>query len=331
MKTLKKKEKTMRGGQKKYVWVQKGIISGSNGKDSTCSSSDEEGRKSSGDRASRSGKEKWQTKKTYSAAAQQGKFPDFKKKFILTTDAFGAVLAQGEGINKSPLAFASRKLSPAETRYGTIDRKLLGLIWAIENSKPYLLGRKFIIKRDYKPLVWVDKMEKTSGRISRWKEVLAAYDYEIVHTKGKDNVLADYLSRQVNAIEDVDANYAARYLREWLGEAESDTESEGPWEFTPLPVTENRTDLRQKTSFLIIKDNRKSPMELKRAWRRSERNTPIQKDMIEITSRDDQRPRTSWEDSYLPLRYFHSGKTVLWVEGLDAPICKRHREMTDFH
>ncbi|KAL1130164.1 hypothetical protein AAG570_013102 [Ranatra chinensis] len=170
-------------------------------------------------------------------------FPDFRKKFTLTKDAsqvtLGAVLAHGEGLDERPVAFASRKLSPAETRYSTIERELLAIIWAIKNSKSYLLGRQFSIKTNHKPLVWVDKMEGKSPRISRWKEVLASYDYDIVHTKGKDNVAADCLSRQVKVVEDVDADYAARYLREWRGEAESETESEDPSEFT-TPSNRNR-------------------------------------------------------------------------------------------
>ncbi|KAL1110617.1 hypothetical protein AAG570_008145 [Ranatra chinensis] len=149
-------------------------------------------------------------------------FPDFEKQFILTTDAsqvaVGAVLSQGDGGSERPIAFASKKLTPAETRYSTIERELLGIVWATKHFRPYLLGRQFKIKTDHKPLVWVEKLEETSAKISRWKETLAAYNFEIVHTRGRDNVVADCLSRQVNAIDDVDADYAERFLRGWLGE-----------------------------------------------------------------------------------------------------------------
>lgn len=133
-------------------------------------------------------------------------FPDFNREFILTTDAsqtaVGAVLSQEGNLGEQPVAFTSRRLAPAETRYSTIERELLGVVWAVEYFRPYLLGRKFRIKTDHKPLVWVEKLKETSARISRWKETLAAYDFEITHTKGVDNVVADCLSRQVNAIEE---------------------------------------------------------------------------------------------------------------------------------
>ncbi|KAL1114893.1 hypothetical protein AAG570_007717 [Ranatra chinensis] len=150
-------------------------------------------------------------------------FPDFEKQFILTTDAsqvaVGAVLSQGEGDSERPIAFASKKLTPAETRYSTIDRELLGIVWATKQFRPYLLGRRFKIKTDHKSLVWVEKLEETTARISRWKETLAAYDFEIVYTGGKDYVVTGCLSRQVNTIDDVDAEYAERFSRGWLGDS----------------------------------------------------------------------------------------------------------------
>jgi hypothetical protein len=76
------------------------------------------------------------------------------------------------------------------------------VVWAVGYFRPYLLGRRFRIKTDHKPLVWVEKLKETSARISRWKETLAAYDFEITHIKGVENVVANSLSRQVNAIEE---------------------------------------------------------------------------------------------------------------------------------
>ncbi|KAL1130113.1 hypothetical protein AAG570_013052 [Ranatra chinensis] len=191
-------------------------------------------------------------------------FPDFEKKFILTTDvsqiAVGAVLAQDSGEGEKPIAFASKKLTPTETRYRTIERELLGIVWAVKNFRPYLLGRQFAIKTDHKPLVWIKRLEETSARISRWKETLAAYDFEIVHTKGSENVVADCLSRQVNAIEEIAREYADRFLRNWLSESSegSEPESEDPWGFEPLPeVRDGKTDRQLTEENSIINDKRR--------------------------------------------------------------------------
>jgi hypothetical protein len=97
---------------------------------------------------------------------------------VLTTDAsllaVGAVLSQTrEEVNRLD-ALASRRLTPVESRYSTIERELLGVVWGVEHFRPYLLGRKFVLKTDHQPLVWVEKLKETSARICRWKEILAA-------------------------------------------------------------------------------------------------------------------------------------------------------------
>ena len=57
------------------------------------------------------------------------------------------------------------------------------MVWAVEHFRPYLLGKRFRIKIDHKPLVWVEILRETSARICRVKEILVAYDFEITHTK----------------------------------------------------------------------------------------------------------------------------------------------------
>ena len=133
------------------------------------------------------------------------KFPNFGRPFVVTTDAsqeaLGAVLSQIDEEGDRPIAFASRKLSPAERRYSAIERELLGVVWAIEYFRPYLFGTQFQVKTDHMPLVWIEKLKETSSRIARWKERLAAYSFTIHHTKGVDNVVADCLSRNIGVTE----------------------------------------------------------------------------------------------------------------------------------
>ena len=155
-------------------------------------------------------------------------FPDFGKLFVLTTDAsqeaVGAVLSQPAPNGDQPIAYGSKKLSAAERRYSTIERELLGIVWGVEHFRPYLFGRFFVIKTDHMPLLWVEKLKETSARITKWKEKLAVYEFNIVHTKGKDNVVADCLSRNINCMEGHaegspgEQPFALRYLSEWANQ-----------------------------------------------------------------------------------------------------------------
>ncbi|KAL1130079.1 hypothetical protein AAG570_013019 [Ranatra chinensis] len=141
------------------------------------------------------------------------RYPDFARPFILTTDtsgvALGPLLSLVENDEDRPIAYASRKLTDAETRYPAIERELLGIVCGVQQFRPYIWGRHFNIKTDHKPLVWVDKLRENLARITRWKEQLAAYDYSISHTRGSENVMADCLSRSDPE------SFALRHLWEW--------------------------------------------------------------------------------------------------------------------
>ena len=67
-----------------------------------------------------------------------------------------------------------------------------------------------MVRTDYMPLLWVYKLKETSSQITMWTEELAAYDFDVTLTRGKDNVIANCLSRYVNALEldiHLDENY----------------------------------------------------------------------------------------------------------------------------
>ena len=84
-------------------------------------------------------------------------YPNFKKSFIVTTDAsnyaIGTVLSQGKIGEDLPIAYASRTLNDAETRYATIEKELLAILFGVENFRPYLYGKKFTLVTDHRPLV----------------------------------------------------------------------------------------------------------------------------------------------------------------------------------
>lgn len=126
-------------------------------------------------------------------------YPDYDKPFVLTTDAsnvaVGAVLSQGKIGNDKPVAYASRTLSDTESRYSTIERELLAIVWAVKHFRPYLYGKKFFIYTDHRPLIWLRSLKDPSSKLTRWRLRLQDYDYEMIHKDGKQNTNADALSR----------------------------------------------------------------------------------------------------------------------------------------
>ncbi|OLY81467.1 Transposon Ty3-G Gag-Pol polyprotein [Smittium mucronatum] len=121
--------------------------------------------------------------------------PKDEFQFILSTDAstvaVGAVLEQQE----QPIAYYSRKLSSAERNYQNYEREALAVVSALKHFRSYLLGRKFTVYTDNSAVASLYRAKDMTGRIVRWKQMLAEFDCLILHRKGKDNAAADYLSR----------------------------------------------------------------------------------------------------------------------------------------
>ena len=102
----------------------------------------------------------------------------------LTTDAsektVGVVLMQ----NDHPVIYMSRDLTSAEQKYSNIERDALAVVFAVTRLRQFLLGRKFTLKTEQKPLQYIfnpsnniPKVE--SARLARWALTLMVYDCDV--------------------------------------------------------------------------------------------------------------------------------------------------------
>ena len=126
--------------------------------------------------------------------------PDHQKPFILRTDTsnncgLGASLMQEHDDKLYPVAYASKKLSSTECKYSTLERECLAIVWRMTKFRLYLAGKPFILQTDHKPLSYLNQAKFQNDRIMRWALALQGYDYKVESILGKDNVVANYLSR----------------------------------------------------------------------------------------------------------------------------------------
>ena len=138
--------------------------------------------------------------------------PDFEKPFVVTTDAsliaVGGILQQEQGNGLQPIAFASKKLTPTETRYSAYERELLGIVWAIGLWRHYLQGQRFVVQTDHSALKFLPNQASVHRRIWKWVSILQGYDVEIQHIPGAKNP-SDALTRK-HWVEDKRLNEAVK-------------------------------------------------------------------------------------------------------------------------
>ena len=119
-------------------------------------------------------------------------YPNFNDVFEIHTDAsatqLGAVISQ----KGSPIAFYSRKLNPAQTRYTTTERELLAIVETLKEFRNILLGQRIRVYTDHKNLTY---RAFNTDRVMRWRLIIEEFSPELIYIKGQNNIIADALSR----------------------------------------------------------------------------------------------------------------------------------------
>ena len=118
---------------------------------------------------------------------------------VISSDAssfgLGAVLLQlQEDGTRKLVYYASRSLSETEKRYAVIEKEALAVTWACDKFSDYVLGMKFTVETDHKPLVHLftsTDLSKMPPRILRFRMRLMKYELDVVYVPGKEQITAD--------------------------------------------------------------------------------------------------------------------------------------------
>jgi hypothetical protein len=95
------------------------------------------------------------------------------------------------------VCYFSKKLNKHQRNYSTIEKECLALILALQHFEVYIgsAPSPVVVYSDHNPLTFIDKMKNKNQRLLRWSLFLQEYNLNIRHIKGKDNLIADALSR----------------------------------------------------------------------------------------------------------------------------------------
>ena len=122
---------------------------------------------------------------------------DVAKPVTISCDAsqsgLGALLLQ----DAKPVAYASRALTDAETRYAQIEKELLAVVFAFNRFHQYVYGKEIKVESDHKPLESITKKPLSAAppRLQRMLLQLQRYNFTLLYKPGKEMILADTLSR----------------------------------------------------------------------------------------------------------------------------------------
>ena len=138
----------------------------------------------------------------------------------------------GEGGKEYPIAYTSKSLTKSERKITHKSKEKRYQLSLEHKFCHYLLGRKFVLQTDHRPLLAIFDSTKvtvptrTSGRLARWALQLSQFDYEIQYRQSTEHGNADCLSRlpigpdekfdQANETEDQSERYIAAMEHQFI-------------------------------------------------------------------------------------------------------------------
>ena len=132
--------------------------------------------------------------------------PKKGRPYMIDTDAsayqLGATLLQQQDPSNPkewvPVGYWSKTLNSAEQNYSATERECYSVVWAITTLRPYIEGRKFVVRTDHDASRWLLTLSDPSGRLMRWRLHLSEFDFEIQYRPGRVHQVPDALSRLIS-------------------------------------------------------------------------------------------------------------------------------------
>ena len=105
---------------------------------------------------------------------------------------------------RRPIAYFSEKLSGPTLNYSVYDKELYALVRSLETWQHYIFPKEFVIHSYHESLKHLKGQLKLNRRHAKWCEFIESFPYIVKYKKGKENVVADALSRRHTLLTQLD-------------------------------------------------------------------------------------------------------------------------------
>jgi hypothetical protein len=122
---------------------------------------------------------------------------------IASDTAIGVVLGQKEEQRPYVIYYISKNLTLAEKNYTVTEKEFLAIVYAINKFRHYITSYSVFVHIDHSTIRYLMNKSITNGRVTRWLLLLQEFDISIIDRPGKENVVADFLSRLTNEGETI--------------------------------------------------------------------------------------------------------------------------------
>ena len=154
--------------------------------------------------------------KDYLISAPVLKYPDTSKPYTIFTDAskygWAGVLTQEhtsvidgkEVTTNHPVSFVSGMFQGSQLNWATMAKEAYAIYMTVKKSTFYLTGQEITLRSDHLPLKKFLNCKTLNNTVDNWAVEIENFKIKFIHIAGKDNVLADTLSRLININPDVE-------------------------------------------------------------------------------------------------------------------------------
>ena len=109
--------------------------------------------------------------------------------------AIGTTLGQEEEKFPYAIYFINKNLSKAELNYTVTEKELLAVVHSLNKFRHYITYYQTFVHTDHVAIKYLMNKPDVNARIIRWFLLLQQFDLTIVDKSGKENFVAEFLSK----------------------------------------------------------------------------------------------------------------------------------------